>query len=61
MNEELTDAVIQADQERQEQALKLALCELLPELVRVPDDRKAYERWCKRVDDLAFEIFSRPQ
>jgi hypothetical protein len=61
MNEEITDAVLRADNERQEQALKLALCELLPELVRVPDDQKAYARWCKRVDDKAYEIFSRLQ
>jgi hypothetical protein len=59
MFEEFTDLVLKADEERQEQALKLALCELLPDLIRVPDDQKAYARWCKRVDLKAFEIFNR--
>jgi hypothetical protein len=61
MHEELEDQIILADEQRQEQALRLALCELLPDLVRVPDDRKAYERWVKAVDAKAFEIFSRLQ
>lgn len=59
MHEEYTDAVVQADNERQEWALRLALCELLPDLIRVPDDRQAYARWCKAVDIKAQEIFSR--
>lgn len=50
---------IQADNERHEQALHFAICEMLSDLVRVPDDRKAYARWCKAVDAKAFEIFSR--
>lgn len=61
MNEEYTDQVVRADEERQEQALRWALCELLPDLVRVPDDARAYERWCKLVDKKATEIFSRLQ
>jgi hypothetical protein len=34
---------------------------LVPDLAGVPDDRKAYERWCKAVDRKASEIFSRLQ
>jgi hypothetical protein len=61
LTEALQEEIDQAEREREEWALSLALCELVPDLAGVPDDRKAYERWCKAVDRKASEIFSRLQ
>lgn len=51
--------VVMADEERLDQAYEYALYELRSELLKVPHDRKAYERWCRKVDKKAREIFDR--
>jgi hypothetical protein len=62
MTEEFAQQIEEADNERHNQALHLALCELIPEIPKfLANDVKAYNRWVKAVDDKAFEIFSRLQ
>jgi hypothetical protein len=62
LTEDLKEEIAQADEQRQQQALALALCELIPDIPKFcANDVKAYNRWVKAVDDKACEIFSRLQ
>jgi hypothetical protein len=62
LTEALQEEIDQAETEREGWALRLALCELIPDIPKfVSNDVKAYNRWVKAVDAKAFEIFSRLQ
>jgi hypothetical protein len=62
LTEDLKEEIAQAENEREGWALRLALCELIPDIPKfVSNDVKAYNRWVKAVDEKAFEIFSRLQ
>ena len=62
MTEELRAAIIQADNERHNQAFRFALYELTPDMPKfVTTDPKSFKRWVEAVDTKAEEIFSRLQ
>jgi hypothetical protein len=60
LTEDLQEEIAQAENEREGWALRLALCELIPEIPKfLANDVKDYNRWVKAVDDKACEIFDR--